>query len=236
MKNSIFVLIFVAVISLSLTQSSIDDCNTYFPLDKGVSWTYQDFDKKGKLTGTSSTLVEEVVHSDSKTEYKIKASSTSVKAKKDDPPTKNTFVYTCENGLLKIDMSSIIPQETQESFKDMEVTIEQNEMLIPSSLTVGQALEDASLKMVVSSNGMTVMTMTVNITNRKIEKMENVITDAGTFNAAVMTYDMHTKMGFMKMDSSIKDWYSSEVGIVKSEAYDKNGKLTSSRLLSDYSK
>lgn len=236
MKNKIFTLIFIAVLCLSLTQSGTADCDTYYPLNKGVTWTYQEFDKKGKLTSTNTTVVEDVIQSDSKTEFKIKAISNSENAKKDEVPTENTFTYICENGVLKIDMSTLIPQETKDSFSEMEVSIEQSEILIPSSLSVGQKLDDASIKMVVTSNGMTMMTMIINITNRKIEKMEDVTTGAGSYNCALMTYDMDTKMGFMKINTSTKEWYSSEVGIVKSESYDKNGKLTNSRLLSAYSK
>ena len=46
MKNKLFTLIFIAVLSLSLTQISSNDCDTYYPLNKGTSWTYQEFDKK----------------------------------------------------------------------------------------------------------------------------------------------------------------------------------------------
>lgn len=235
MKNKIFALIFISVLSLSLTQISTNDCDSYYPLNKGTSWTYHEFDKKGKLTGTNTTVVEDVIQSESKTEYKIKAIVSNEDAKKDEVPTEQTFSYICENGVLKVDMSSMIPQETRDAYSEMEVSIEQSELLIPSSLSVGQTLEDAYVKMVISSSGMTIMTMTVNITNRKIEKMEEVTTDAGTYNCALMTYDMDTKMGFMKLKTSTKDWYSSKVGIVKSESFDKNGKLMTSRVLSAYS-
>lgn len=235
MKNKIFALIFISVLSLSLTQISTNDCDSYYPLNNGTSWTYHEFDKKGKLTGTNTTVVEDVIQSESKTEYKIKAIVSNEDAKKDEVPTEQTFSYICENGVLKVDMSSMIPQETRDAYSEMEVSIEQSELLIPSSLSVGQTLEDAYVKMVISSSGMTIMTMTVNITNRKIEKMEEVTTDAGTYNCALMTYDMDTKMGFMKLKTSTKDWYSSKVGIVKSESFDKNGKLMTSRVLSAYS-
>lgn len=236
MKNRLLLLVSAAFVFLSLTEASSGDCDTYFPLDKGTSWTYQEFDKKGKLSSTNTTTVENVISSETKTEFTLKASSLSAKAKKNEAPTENTFSYVCENGILKIDMSTIIPQETQDGFKDMEVTIEQNEILIPSTLVVGQNLADANITMKISSNGMSIMTMVVNTTNRKIVKMEEVTTNAGTYNCAVMTYDIATKMGFAKSNSSAKDWYSSEVGIVKSESYDKNEKLMSSRLLTAYSK
>ena len=236
MNNKIFTLVFIVFISLSLTQSSSNDCATYFPLVKGTTWTYQDFDKKGKLTSTNTTFVEDVVYSENKTEYKIKSSSLPAKPKKDELPTENQFVYLCENGILKIDMSSLISKEIQESYSDMEVTLEQSEMVIPLALSVGQTLEDASVKITIGSNGMTMMTMTINITNRKIELLEDVTTEAGTYNCALMSYDVNTNMGFMNVKNSTKDWYSNEVGIVKSESYDKNLKLMNSRVLTAYSK
>jgi hypothetical protein len=236
MKNKLFALIFISFLSLSLTDISAGDCDTYYPLNKGTSWTYQQFDKKGKLTSTNTILVEDVIHRDSKTEFKIKATSNNENAKKDDVPAENTFSYICENNVLKIDISSLIPQETKDGFSGMEISIEQSEILIPPSLSVGQKLDDASIKMVVASSGMTIMTMNINITNRKVEKMEDVTTSAGSYNCALITYDMHTNMGFMKVQSSTKEWYSSQVGNVKSESYDKTGKLTNSQILSAYSK
>jgi len=237
MKTKLFTLLVMAFVGLSLTQSDSNDCATYYPLAKGMKWTYQEFNKKGKLDGTSTTFVEDVIYSDNKTEYKIKATSTDAKGKQDEDTLANkTFSYICENGTLKMDMSQMIPQETIDGMKGMEMSIEQTEMAIPSTLKVGQKLADASITMKVSSNGMAIMTITVNITNRKVEKMESVTTDAGTYNAVLLTYKSSMKMGFMNSTTTSKDWLSPEVGLVKSETYDKNGKLMGSRVLSEFSK
>ena len=237
MKYKVLSIIVIAVLGLSLTQSSSNDCATYYPLAKGMKWTYQEFNKKGKLTGTSTTFIEDVIYSDAKTEYKIKATSADDKGKKnEDTLASQTFSYICENGILKMDMSQLIPQETQDGFSGMEMSIEQTEMAIPSTLKAGQKLDDASITMKVSSNGMAIMTIHVKVTDRKVEKMESVTTEAGTYNSALLTYKTSMKMGFMNTESTVKEWLSPEVGLVKSESYDKNGKLMGSRILSEFSK
>lgn len=236
MKFKVLTIVILAVLGLSMTQSTSNDCKTYYPLAKGMKWTYQEFNKKGNLDGTSTTFVEDVIYTESKTEYKIKVTSTDAKGNTEEGIEGNTFSYICENGILKMDMSQLIPQETQDGFSDMEVSIEQTEMAIPSTLKAGQKLDDASITMKVSSGGMDIMTITVHVTDRKVEKMESITTDAGTFNSALMTYKTSMKMGFMNTTSTSKDWLSPEVGLVKSESYDKNGKLMSSRVLSEFSK
>jgi len=237
MKTKVVALLVMAFVGLSLTQSDSNDCATYYPLAKGMKWTYQEFNKKGKLDGTSTTFIEDVLYSDNQTEYKIKATSTDSKGKQEEDTLANkTFSYLCENGVLKMDMSQMIPQETMDGLSGMEMSIEQTEMVIPSTLKAGQKLADASIKMTVTSNGMAIMTITVNITDRKVEKMESVTTPSGTYNSALLTYKSSMKMGFMNTTTTSKDWLSPEVGLVKSESYDKNGKLMGSRILSEFSK
>jgi hypothetical protein len=138
--------------------------------------------------------------------------------------------------VLTIDLEGLIPQETRESMKSMEMKMTQSEIMIPKILNVGDKLNDGNVRMVVSTSGIQVMDMTISITDRKVEKIEDITTPAGTYNCALITYTTSTKMSFMDMKTISKDWYSSEVGIVKSETYDKNGELSGSRVLTGYSK
>jgi len=230
-----FLYLATALVLLSFTFSTQDDCKTYFPVEKGMKWEYQDFDKNGKLQGYSTTEVTDATAITSGMEYTMKVTVDDEK-KKEKNHFEREMTYTCVNGVLKMNLEGMIPAETMEGMKDMTITIDQTEMTIPQTLTAGQKLEDAMVNMKASTNGMQVMDMTMKITDRKVEKMESVTTEAGTYMCALVTYKTSTKMAFMNTTMTSKDWYSPEVGIVKSETYDKNGSLESSRKLTGFSK
>jgi hypothetical protein len=106
-------------------------------------------------------------------------------------------------------------------------------MEFPSNMQAGQVLKDARITMTAKTQGITVMNMNVYITNRKVEAIEDVTTPAGTFSCYKLTSDVETKM-MMKVSVKNVEWYSMNVGVVKSESYNNKGKLTGYTLLTDY--
>jgi hypothetical protein len=77
----------------------------------------------------------------------------------------------------------------------------------------------------------TIMTIKSTISNRKVASIEKLSTPAGTFNAFKITYDIETHMGFITVKSSAAEWYCKKYGLIKSENYNKRGKLQSYSLL-----
>ena len=78
---------------------------------------------------------------------------------------------------------------------------------------------------------MQVVTVTMDITNRKILGNETITTSAGTFVCKKVSYDFESKIGFIKVKGSGIEWHSEDKAIVKSESYNKKGKLTGSQEL-----
>lgn len=76
------------------------------------------------------------------------------------------------------------------------------------------------------------MTITVNIINRKVEGTEEITTPAGTFSCVKISYDVVVK-SIMKISSKVIDWYAKDVGVVRSENYRSNGKLTGYSIMTD---
>ena len=235
MNYRLLLLLFIATLSIAFTQTNSDGCDPYFPLEKGIKWEYQELDKKGEVSGYTTTIVEDVITKGNTIEYVLKAVTDGPK-KKEKNHYERTLSYICDNGVLKINLDNLIPEETMKSMESMDVRITQNEIMIPKTLNAGDKLNDGNVHMIASTNDIQVMDMNIEITNRKVEKIEDVTTPAGTYKCALITYKTSTKMSFMNMTSTSKDWYSPEVGIVKSETYDKNGDLSSSRILTSYSK
>lgn len=108
----------------------------------------------------------------------------------------------------------------------MDVTIEADNLTYPSVLKVGEKLDDGQLVMKVKTDGMTIATITLTVHNRKVEAKESITTDAGTFSCYKISYDITNKVGFITTNLSVIEWMAHGVGLVKSETYNRRGRLT----------
>jgi hypothetical protein len=120
-----------------------------------------------------------------------------------------------------------------EGMEEMEVKIEQENLHYPGELEVGQTLPDAHMNMDVSMNGMTVMSMKINITDRKVEAIENMETSAGTFPCVKISYTTTSKMMMGEFTSKTIEWISLNVGVVRSETYNEKDQLEGYRILTE---
>ncbi|HAH58211.1 MAG TPA: hypothetical protein DCL86_08700, partial [Bacteroidales bacterium] len=112
------------------------------------------------------------------------------------------------------------------------VTVDASDLAFPSRMEVGQTLPDGSVSMKVSG-GMAMLNMTVNIINRKVEAFESITVPAGTFDCYKITYDTDVK-SIVKVTTTTAEWIAKNVGMVRSETYDKKGKLTGYTVLSKF--
>lgn len=69
--------------------------------------------------------------------------------------------------------------------------------------------------------------LSTNIINRRVEAIEDIAVPAGSFQCFKLTGDIIATVMGKKANSSTAEWYAKGVGVVKSETYDKNGKLDS---------
>ena len=77
------------------------------------------------------------------------------------------------------------------------------------------------------------MTFKIDITERKVIGEETLNTPAGSFNCFKISQKIVMKT-VLKMEMNSIEWYSKEVGMVKSETYNKKNKLKSYTLLTTY--
>jgi uncharacterized protein YfdQ (DUF2303 family) len=211
----------------SISALRAQDCPMYYPDKENTQMEYKQYDKKGGLSGSSIQKITSIKKTAASTEIAVSAESFDAKGKS--LGTAN-LKARCEGGVFYVDMSTYLNMQSTEAYKDMEMSVEGGNLEMPSGMKAGDALKDGNLKMSFSSGGMTIMNMTVSITNRKVEAVENVTTPAGTFECYKISYDIATKVGItMKMNSV--EWYANKVGMIKSETY-KDGKLMGSNVLS----
>ncbi|SIQ94163.1 hypothetical protein SAMN05421797_104241 [Maribacter ulvicola] len=201
-------------------------------MDKGVSMEYTNYNKKGKVQGISSYEVVEATNSGGTTNATMAINMTDGKGKN---AYSTDYNLTCTGNVVTLDYESLLPKDMMEQYGDMDIEISGNDIEIPNNLSVGQNLKDANVAMKISMSGIN-MNMTVDVTNRKVEKKESVTTTAGTFDCYVLYSENRSKMMMVNQVYPSRVWLAEGVGMVKQETYKKNGDVMSSTLLTAHSK
>jgi hypothetical protein len=221
---------FALVIVLNLLFAGMimaQDCQSWYPLKKGTVTEMTNYNAKNAVTGSARTTV--ISNETSGNGYVVTVKSEEFDAKGTSTGS-GEFTYACKGGTFSVDMKSFFDPSTMSAYQNMDVKINASDMEMPSTLTIGQSLKDATLTMNVTSQGFPVMNINIRMFNRKVAAMESVTTTAGTFDCIKITYDVETKSMFNITTKGI-DWYAKETGSVKTETYDQNGKLQTYSLL-----
>lgn len=231
MRTLFFALLTLAV---STPQLTAQECRAFFPFEEGVTLGYTFYDKKQKEEGAQTLKITSVkANDDGSVEATVDYSFVDKKGK---DSMAGTYTVACKEDVYYMDMSAMIPPQMMESFKSMEVTVEGSQLEFPSGLRVGQTLPDASTTIKAATNGMNLMSMTINVTNRKVEAEENLTTPAGSFNTFKLSSNTDSKMMMIKTNIRSLQWIAENVGTVRTETYDKNGNLESTMVLTKFEK
>jgi len=202
MKNLLFILIF----SVSIQISGQGDCSPFYPSGEGQIYTLHQYNKKDKLSTINEYTITDVssgvIHLDM-----------ILKDDKGEEIISGQFEINCDNGETQIDPKVLVPAGLLEQYESMEYTIEGNGMTYPETLNVGQTLPEGEIFMKVDA-GMMNMNIEIKMTDRKVEKMENITTPVGTFDCYVISYTNVLKMGIKKTNYSTQ-WIAEGVGMVK---------------------
>lgn len=220
MKSILFTL-FIFIFQFTVFSQ---DCMSTEYLVKGTKWEVANFDKKGKISSSEKYEVLNATHSGDKSSWEIKIVMSD---KKDEPINETTTEIICEDGLYKIDMSQMIPAETMQSLQSMEVEIDGTTVNFPTVNDVNTKLEDAEITITAQSSGMVIMTMKVTSTDRKIEGLETVTTEAGTFECLKISEKSKVENKMFSREYSNTSWFLPGFGVVKSESYNHKDKLMS---------
>lgn len=203
------------------------DCTSYFPVKTGVVTEMTSYDGKNKATGLSRTTV---------LSNETTADGYVVKIKSEEFDTKGVlknngeYSYSCAGGKFIFSMKNLFDKQNSTAYEGMDVVMDATDIDMPTQPVAGTVLKEGSFTMTVSSNGMQIMKMKTRMYNRKVEAVETITTSAGTFECIKITYDLETDAMFKIVTKGV-EWYSKEVGAVKAESYDANGKLLGSSQL-----
>jgi hypothetical protein len=152
---------------------------------------------------------------------------------------KGTGVYKCDGGKLMADMRMSLPHEGAKDLKDTEAALEGSYVEYPVNITEGMQLPDATFTMEASTTGIPSTTQ-FDMKNRKVVGKEKITTEAGSWDAYKISYDaiMKIKMASIGIPMTMKttEWFVPNFGIVKTETFNKKGKLIGSSLLTKLKK
>lgn len=223
MKKTTMKLILGFILFIALKVNA-QECEGYFLDQKGKAVETTFYNAKDKEVSRTISEVVDIQSKGEETVFNMKATTTSPDL---DEPIETQFDLICEGGNFHIDMSDVLDPAMLNAYQSMEVDMKSENLSFSKNMNVGDLLSPAKITITVSNAGIKIMTMTVEILDRKVESSEKITTPAGTFDCLLITYTMKTNAGIIKSESMNKEWYAKDIGTVKSETYNKKMKLES---------
>ena len=199
------------------------NCNAVLFLKEGNVLEYTQYDKKGKAVSIAT-------HETISINREPKVSTATIKVISQDIKGKNSFTTeykaSCEDGLFSIDMDRFFDLTKLQKYED-DIIVEINGSVLefPKGAVAGDNLNDGSVTVRVAKEAFTMVTMIMDVKNRKVHQKETITTQAGTFICQKVTFDFYTKIGILRVRGSGVEWYQDDKILVKSESYNKKGKL-----------
>jgi hypothetical protein len=225
-------LIFIGMLLLLALPVTGQNCSKYYPMQEGTTLEYTSYNGKGKTQGTISYTVSNVVNEGSTSSATMDMKYMDDKGKE---AFSSEFTYSCTGNTVTIDYESLMSNQMLEQFSDMEMEVSGTDIELPNDLEVGMELPDANVIMKMSMSGIN-MNSQVDMINRKVEKQETITTPAGTFDCFVIYSENQSKMMMTSQNFPSRLWLAEDVGMVRQETYNNNGKLMSSMELTNLSK
>lgn len=221
-------------------QTTPADMARPFGLEPGTETVYQLQDAKGKALGT---IRNRVVKLDSEQNKKQTITTTTALLKSGRYDDKNRLLnlqdltFRCRQDTSFTDGTSELEAARLKSFRDRIFTYAPVPLAWPNQPTVGSELPSGGITVQVSSSAVDIAKVYSTVQKRKIVSgPESVTTPAGTFQCYKVESEHENATApradvVMRTMQRVVDYYAPNVGIVKTEVYDKKGKLAEVRLL-----
>lgn len=205
-------------------------------LKAGSGYEMQSFSAKDKLNGILRYTIKNVRKEGGNTLVDIEFLSLDEKEKPRSAASQ--IKYTCTGNELIADLSGMaLGSDQSKAFKDGEMRIKTNQLAYPRTLAEGQKLPDGKMEADVYTNGSLMMEMSILMSNRQVGAKESLTTPAGTFNVQKVSADLEMRNKVMGMAipfnaKSVSYRADNVLFDIRSETYNKNGKLIGYTVLS----
>jgi hypothetical protein len=174
-------------------------------------------DKKGKASTKLVYTISDVKKSGSNFTSTVNSELFDMKGRS---IAKGMNLIKCTGGVMMMDLKMFIPT-TQQQQMGMETSSDAIAYIeYPANMKVGDALQDGNFKMDFKNNAGLNGSISVEITNRKVNGKESVTTPAGTWECFRITYHSKTNMKLLlniPFNADVTEWYAPGFGVVKSE-------------------
>ena len=201
----------------------INGQETFFLTKEGMVLTYKTFDKKDNVTSAMKYTINKVNINGNDIDITYLCESLDNKEKL---VFKEEITVHQKGDVMYIDMGNFLNKAAFQQNGEIpaEVEVKGNNMEIPLNPLPGQTLPDANIEMAMKM-GFVNMRMSADITNRKVEAIEDISVSGGSFKCYKFSGDVNTVAMGIKVQAKSIEWYAKNVGMVKSESYDKKGNL-----------
>lgn len=213
---------FLVMMAVSLLMAvGVRAQDPFFLHKEGAKLTYADKDKKGKVTSYSETTATKVTGDANNCTVTY---SMMVMDNKKNPVFKQPMTQTFEvrNGAVTYDAKSLVGQ----IMEGMQVTVAGTPFKLPAGVKVGDTFGDYTITI----NMAGLKTSTV-VTGVKAVAEETIEVGGVDIDCIVIENTSVSKVIGIKQTAIQKIWYGHGIGPVKTNMYDKKGKLMTSREL-----
>ena len=219
------------VACLALATAHAQDCANYLFLQKDKTIEMTIYDKKGQPNGRQVYQVKDVSASGGTTTATI---SSQQYDKGGVMRSQANNSIQCTGGQLQFDLKLMLPPQQNEQYNTNVQSSGQSSYLgYPADMKVGDQLPDGTLNMDISHSGPgggpaappppgPRQTLTMVISNRKVEGQESITTTAGTWNCFKISYKskITVKTGPFGFPVTVEgtEWFAPGFGVIKTQS------------------
>lgn len=205
------------LLTLCSFKKPAQECSSYYYFKKDAEVTFITYNGKNEKIGRDVARITDVASESgaSTSLYKVTKYDKNDRFKEESAAN-----ISCDGNQLKIGFQ--IPGEVASKSGEAFYSY-------PSNMKVGQELEgnlDFSVNSTVKGKKTNI---SFNVKNRHVIATEKVKTPFGTFDSYKIQYDLHVRFKVMgipiPMNLKVNEWFSPGLGVVKTESYNKDGKL-----------
>ena len=130
--------------------------------------------------------------------------------------------------IMYMDMSNLVNKAVFQQNGEIPATLDVkgNSMEMPLNPKPGDKLADANVEMAMKM-GFVSMKVSAELTNRKVDAVEDISVKGGTYKCYKISCDVTSVAMGIKASGKSISWFAKGIGNVKTESYDKDGKLQS---------
>ncbi|SET42731.1 TapB family protein [Hymenobacter actinosclerus] len=220
------------------------DCPHPFGLADNTARTFTLQDSRGKTTGY---VHQRVVSLGTEQNKKKTQTTNTVLLKSGAYDTKGRLLYLrdltfrCRQDTAFTDGLDQLKPAQLSSFQDRILTYSPTPLAWPNQPTIGSELPGGGVSVDVRSSAVHIAQVYSHVGKRRVTGRQTVTTPAGTFECYKVEGELETATvarADLKLATTVRivEYYAPTVGLVKSELYDKKGRLDQVRLLTGLDK